>query len=197
MASLLVEFGIICWPHIHYTCQEGELQDMPPNLALQVHNLYPSAPALKNLHASPTNSTPTNHKRGKKMIFTRKHLTISIAILAASIATNLMTWNTSSLFSFLDSSNRFLFESPVISDFIHWFHLYRHHRHHKHPAKSQKVLICDDFPPNIPPPETNTTVTLCVDRNGCCNFRTIQAAVDAVGNFSQKRTVIWINNGIY
>lgn len=73
-----------------------------------------------------------------------------------------------------------------------------HHRHRRHPGDSQrKVSICDDFPPDIPPPETNTVSTLCVDRNGCCNFTTVQAAVDAAGNISQKRTVIWINSGIY
>ncbi|XP_056168464.1 probable pectinesterase 8 [Syzygium oleosum] len=71
-------------------------------------------------------------------------------------------------------------------------------RHHKCPDNSQRqVSICDDFPPDIPPPETHTTLTLCVDQNGCCNFTTVQAAVDAAGNFSQKRTVIWINGGIY
>ncbi|KAK8507745.1 hypothetical protein V6N13_140491 [Hibiscus sabdariffa] len=70
-------------------------------------------------------------------------------------------------------------------------------RHHKHPDKVKPVSICEDFPPNFPPPETNTTLTLCVDRNGCCNFTTVQAAVDAVPNLSIKRSVIWINSGIY
>lgn len=71
-------------------------------------------------------------------------------------------------------------------------------RHLKCPDNTHRqVSICDDFPLDIPPPETNTTLTLCVDRNGCCNFTTVQAAVDAAGNFSQKRTVIWINGGIY
>jgi pectin methylesterase-like acyl-CoA thioesterase len=36
-----------------------------------------------------------------------------------------------------------------------------------------------------------------VDKNGCCNFTTVQSAVDAVGNFSQRRNVIWINSGMY
>ncbi|XP_008809346.1 probable pectinesterase 8 [Phoenix dactylifera] len=70
-----------------------------------------------------------------------------------------------------------------------------HHHHHKYPKSN--TTICDDFPPGFPPPDTNTTSILCVDRNGCCNFTTVQSAVDAVGNFSQKRTVIWINKGIY
>ncbi|KAM7259955.1 hypothetical protein ACFE04_015696 [Oxalis oulophora] len=57
--------------------------------------------------------------------------------------------------------------------------------------------ICDDFPTDIPPPDTNTTTYLCVDRNGCCNFTTVQAAVDSITNISQKRTIIWINSGLY
>ncbi|KAK8541682.1 hypothetical protein V6N13_137725 [Hibiscus sabdariffa] len=66
-------------------------------------------------------------------------------------------------------------------------------RHHKCHDKGKPVSVCDDFPP----PETNTTLTLCVDQNGCCNFTTVQAAVDAVPNLSIKRTVIWINSGMY
>uniref|UniRef100_A0A7N0T2Y6 Pectinesterase n=1 Tax=Kalanchoe fedtschenkoi TaxID=63787 RepID=A0A7N0T2Y6_KALFE len=57
--------------------------------------------------------------------------------------------------------------------------------------------ICDDFPPDVPPPNTNTTTYLCVDSHGCCNFTTVQSAVDAVGNYSSNRTVIWINSGFY
>lgn len=80
--------------------------------------------------------------------------------------------------------------------------LYSHHHHHHHHRRKasdtkKKVSICDDFPKNIPPPDTNTTSYLCVDKNGCCNFTTVQSAVDAVGNFSQNRNVIWINSGMY
>ncbi|CAM8904410.1 unnamed protein product [Rhodiola kirilowii] len=57
--------------------------------------------------------------------------------------------------------------------------------------------ICDDFPSNVPPPDTNTTTYLCVDSHGCCNFTTIQSAVNAVANFSMNRTVLWINSGFY
>lgn len=71
-----------------------------------------------------------------------------------------------------------------------------HHSHHSH-DKKKLVSICDDFPKNFTPPDTNTTSVICVDRNGCCNFTTVQAAVDAVGALSTKRTIIWINNGIY
>ncbi|KAJ1380328.1 Pectinesterase, catalytic [Sesbania bispinosa] len=75
-----------------------------------------------------------------------------------------------------------------------------HHRpHKKHPDSGNNASsnICDDFPPGIPPPNTNTTSYLCVDRKGCCNFTTVQAAVNAVPDFSLKRTIIWINSGIY
>lgn len=75
----------------------------------------------------------------------------------------------------------------------------RHHHHHRHKPShtKKKVSICDDFPKNIPPPDTDTTSYLCVDKNGCCNFTTVQSAVDAIGNFSQRRNVIWINSGMY
>ena len=72
------------------------------------------------------------------------------------------------------------------------------HHHRRKPSHSKKkISICDDFPKNIPPPDTDTTSYLCVDKNGCCNFTTVQSAVDAVGNFSQRRNVIWINSGMY
>ncbi|XP_075079586.1 putative pectinesterase 8 [Nicotiana tabacum] len=74
----------------------------------------------------------------------------------------------------------------------------RHHDHHHHSdGDKAKISICDKFSPNFPTIDTNTTSILCVDHNGCCNFTTVQAAVDAVGNFSAKRSLIWINNGIY
>lgn len=77
----------------------------------------------------------------------------------------------------------------------------RNHHHHrpnkKHPDNGNADSICDDFPPGIPPPNTNTISYLCVDRNGCCNFTTVQAAVNAVPDFSLKRNIIWINSGIY
>ncbi|XP_047156180.1 probable pectinesterase 8 isoform X1 [Vigna umbellata] len=71
----------------------------------------------------------------------------------------------------------------------------KHHK--KHPDSGNTDSICDDFPPGIPPPNTNNTSYLCVDRKGCCNFTTVQAAVNAVPDFSVKRTIIWINSGMY
>ncbi|KAB8601132.1 hypothetical protein FH972_025835 [Carpinus fangiana] len=74
---------------------------------------------------------------------------------------------------------------------------HHHHQHqHKHPSKGRIGSVCDDFPPDFPS-ETNTTSYICVDSNGCCNFTTVQAAVDAVPNLSMERTIIWINSGIY
>lgn len=73
----------------------------------------------------------------------------------------------------------------------------RRHHHWQHDDTKEKKSPCDDFPPNFPPPDTNTTSTFCVDNRGCCNFTTVQAAVNAVANFSQKRNILWINSGIY
>ena len=80
----------------------------------------------------------------------------------------------------------------------HHHHHHHHHSHKKRPDDSDIVSnICDDFPPGIPPPNTNMTTYLCVDRRGCCNFTTVQAAVNAVPDFSDKRNIIWINSGLY
>lgn len=70
-----------------------------------------------------------------------------------------------------------------------------HHKHDHH--QNISVNICDDFPPDFPPPDTNTTSILCVDSKGCCNFTTVQSAVDASPVLSQKRIIIWINSGLY
>lgn len=73
-----------------------------------------------------------------------------------------------------------------------------HHRpHKKHPDSGNADSVCDDFPPGIPPPNTDTISYFCVDRKGCCNFTTVQQAVNAVPDFSLKRNIIWINSGIY
>ncbi|XP_057954755.1 probable pectinesterase 8 [Malania oleifera] len=74
----------------------------------------------------------------------------------------------------------------------------RHNDHLQYYEKSTKdSIICEDFPPDFPPPDTDTTSILCVDGNGCCNFTTVQSAVDAASVDPQKRTIIWINSGIY
>lgn len=95
------------------------------------------------------------------------------------------TWSPSSIY----------FALPLTYNFGRDHH---HHRpHKKHPDSGNADSVCDDFPPGIPPPSTNTTSYLCVDKKGCCNFTTVQAAVNAVPDFSVKRNIIWINSGIY
>lgn len=123
-------------------------------------------------------------------------LTLVIAILAilASKHPNTSRPNINPLTSInylFDVVGFTTFSSFNISSLIH-----RHH-HKKHPDKGKIGSICDDFPSDFPPPDTNTTSILCVDGNGCCNFTTVQAAVNAVSNPTQKRTIIWINTGIY
>ncbi|KAL0908767.1 hypothetical protein M5K25_023276 [Dendrobium thyrsiflorum] len=71
---------------------------------------------------------------------------------------------------------------------------YLSHHHHNNISK---VNVCDDFARNILPPATNISSTLCVDRNGCCNFTSVQSAINVVSDSSQMRTIIWINKGIY
>ncbi|XP_072147525.1 probable pectinesterase 8 [Setaria viridis] len=61
------------------------------------------------------------------------------------------------------------------------------------PTASTACLL----PPSFPPPETSSTAVFCVDKSGCCNYTTVQAAVDAIPDNSQKRTIVWINAGIY
>ncbi|XP_048551491.1 probable pectinesterase 8 isoform X2 [Triticum urartu] len=73
---------------------------------------------------------------------------------------------------------------------VHYFSNYHRHRGAYNP-------LCDDFPPDFPLPDTAATSIFCVDPNGCCDFTTVQSAVDAVPRSSQKRNVLWINKGIY
>ncbi|KAL6144138.1 hypothetical protein ACLB2K_054833 [Fragaria x ananassa] len=48
-----------------------------------------------------------------------------------------------------------------------------------------------------PLPDTTATSYLCVDQNGHCKFRKVQAAVDAVPEHSQQRIVILIKRCFY
>ncbi|KAJ6921737.1 hypothetical protein NC652_015620 [Populus alba x Populus x berolinensis] len=36
-------------------------------------------------------------------------------------------------------------------------HHHHHHHHGKHPSDRKIADICEDFPPDFPPPDTNTT----------------------------------------
>lgn len=97
------------------------------------------------------------------------------------------------------NQNKQLFLGDLLSSFSlsRGRHHHDHHSHKKRPddsSSSDISDICDDFPPGIPPPNTNTTTYLCVDRRGCCNFTTVQAAVNAVPDFSDKRNIVWINS---
>nr|GLL23119.1 probable pectinesterase 8 [Ipomoea trifida] len=74
---------------------------------------------------------------------------------------------------------------------------HHHHHHHHHDEEQIVKSVCDDFVPNFPTVDPNVTSLICVDRNGCCNFTTVQSAVDSVGNFSTKKSLIWINKGMY
>ncbi|XP_043688992.1 probable pectinesterase 8 [Telopea speciosissima] len=123
------------------------------------------------------------------------------AIFTVFISTQLINPK-QSLFTYLTNQGfTTLFSSPIIVQLIipyNNINCYGSHHHHHHVEPDNKPdSICDDFPPDFPPPDTNTTSIICVDKNGCCNFTTVQAAVDAAGNLSQKRIIIWINNGIY
>ncbi|KAG6721293.1 hypothetical protein I3842_03G106400 [Carya illinoinensis] len=125
-------------------------------------------------------------------------LTFLIVILAVLTSTHLISPKPSFLKSFVHFSLDF-FSSPLTISVLIPYSLGRHHhhQHRKHRNESKVESVCDDFPPDFPPPETNTTLYICVDRNGCCNFTSVQAAVDAAPNSSLKRTIIWINNGVY
>ncbi|WOL12277.1 hypothetical protein Cni_G21043 [Canna indica] len=113
-------------------------------------------------------------------------LTLLSAIAVALLSIQLMFEDDTPLIKcFLDLDYFSSFKSSWIS----------RHRHRKRPGSYDSP--CDDFPPDFPPPDTDTTSFFCVDRNGCCNFTTVQSAVDAVGVLSRKRNVIWINKGIY
>lgn len=146
-----------------------------------ISNIYP--PTLILSH-NKKNMTP-------KSIYS----TVLVAIFAVFASTFLINPNPQFLKCVVDFSS--LLSSSIIAPFLPFNFDDLHRRHRKHPDKGKPVSICDDFPPNFPPPETNTRLTLCVDRKGCCNFTTVQAAVDAVANLSTKRTIIWINSGIY
>ena len=125
-------------------------------------------------------------------------LSFLIAICAVLASTHIINPNPSIfLIKYLiHFSLTFFSSSPITSTVVAYNIGCHHHQHNRHHNKSKKVIPCEDFSPDFPQ-DTNTTAYICVDRNGCCNFTTVQAAIDAVPNFSLKRTIIWINTGIY
>ncbi|KAK9152496.1 hypothetical protein Syun_010805 [Stephania yunnanensis] len=125
------------------------------------------------------NQTMATTLKGISLIF--------ISILAALIAARFI------------ASNSAYPRSPIASKLIPFEigSCCRRRHHNRHDDKKEKVSICDNFRRDLVPPATNATSVFCVDHNGCCNFTTVQAAVDAVETLSQKRNIIWINQGIY
>ncbi|KAL5581602.1 hypothetical protein UlMin_014044 [Ulmus minor] len=126
-----------------------------------------------------------------------KFLTLLVAILAIILAStsNLMSSKSSISFDFFGDLS---IQIDIFPPSIHILpNRHHHHDHKKCPDKGNVTSICDDFHPNFPTIDTNTTSLLCVDRNGCCNFTTVQEAVYAIPISSLKRTIIWINTGIY
>ncbi|KAL5741758.1 hypothetical protein ACOSP7_028490 [Xanthoceras sorbifolium] len=132
------------------------------------------------------------------MSLTSISFSLLVAILSVFASTFFINPNTSILKYFTDF-NVSTFSSHInivtFASYCSNSHLHKHHKHSDNKGKT--VSICDDFPSDFVPPDTNTTSYICVDRNGCCNFTTVQSAVDTVGNFSQKRNIILINTGIY
>ncbi|KAI3900579.1 hypothetical protein MKW92_028053 [Papaver armeniacum] len=122
--------------------------------------------------------------------------TILSVILATLISRELISPNETSL----DYLKTFSTTSPILSLFIPNKIYKNHHRHNHQCHRTKKktgTSICNNFMPKFPTIDTTTTSILCVDGNGCCNFTTVQSAVDAVEVLSPKRTIIWINTGVY
>ncbi|XP_075647150.1 putative pectinesterase 8 [Castanea sativa] len=122
-------------------------------------------------------------------------LSFLFAILAVLSSTHIINSNPSLLKYLINFSLTFFSSSPITSTVIA-YNIRGHHHQHKHHKKNKTVNPCEDFSPDFPK-DTNTTSYICVDRNGCCNFTTVQAAVNATPDFSPNRTIIWINTGIY
>ena len=160
--------------------------------------------SLSSLYPFPLKSKKTTNQNFPNTIFAKNmksrtiSLTISIGIAIMAILASKALFDThprAFMHNVLHTIKAISY-SAITSVYSH--HHHHHHHHHRKPSDTKKkVDICDDFPKNIPPPDTDTTSYLCVDKKGCCNFTTVQSAVDAIGNFSQKRNVIWINSGMY
>ncbi|KAJ4705646.1 Pectinesterase [Melia azedarach] len=134
------------------------------------------------------------------MKLTSTTLAFLVAIFSVLASTNVLLINpkTFPLFSFPFSSPINKIVAKIIPcGSIHRSHHHHHHHHRRHADDNKRVSICDDFPSDFVPPDTNTTSYFCVDRNGCCNFTSVQSAVDAVPINSLKRNIILVNSGIY
>ncbi|KAI3910473.1 hypothetical protein MKX01_034867 [Papaver californicum] len=122
--------------------------------------------------------------------------TILSVILGTLVSRELIISNETSL-NYLTNIGfkTFSTASPILSLFIP-NKIYKNHQYHQTKKKTGSS-ICNNFMPKFPTIDITTTSIFCVDGNGCCNFTTVQSAVDAVEVLSQKRTIIWINTGVY
>lgn len=123
-----------------------------------------------------------------------------VGLLAVLASNHLVTFSPILTLRHFYSTDLVSLSSSILSNlspYCSFIPVSRRHHHWRHDDTKERKSPCDDFPPNFPPPDTNTTSTFCVDSRGCCNFTTVQAAVNAVANFSQKRNILWINSGIY
>ena len=163
---------------------------------ISIYSVFPSKLFnAKQLHIRPCN-LPFSIR---KMVVLRDALLVLVIAVALSLAS---THFTKPMLPFLKNIASISLSHPrdYNSMSSHHHHHRRHHHHHSHNHSKQEnntVNVCEDFPPDFPPPDTNTTSVLCVDRNGCCNFTTVESAVDAAPVLSQKRIIIWINSGVY
>ncbi|XP_050280709.1 probable pectinesterase 8 [Quercus robur] len=123
-------------------------------------------------------------------------LSFLFAIFAVLASTHITNSNPSFLKYLIRFSLTFFSSSPITATVIAYSSGGHHHQYNRHNNEGKIVTPCEGFSPDFPK-DTNTTSYLCVDPNGCCNFTSVQAAVDAVPDFSQNRTIIWINTGVY
>ena len=160
-------------------------------LSLQVH-IYLYHPLYYIKHIIPILITRLSSMQKMNLHSICISLSFLVAIFAVLSSTHIINSNPSFLKYLINFSLTFFSSSPITSTVI-TYNIGGHHKHHK---KNKTVNPCEDFSPDFPP-DTDTTSYICVDRNGCCNFTTVQAAVNAIPDFSQNRTIIWINTGIY
>lgn len=123
-------------------------------------------------------------------------LSFLFAIFAVLASTHITNSNPSFLKYLIHFSLTFFSSSPITATVIAYNSGGHHHQYNRHNNEGKIVTPCKGFSPDFLK-DTNTTSYLCVDPNGCCNFTSVQAAVDAVPDFCQNRTIIWINTGVY
>ncbi|XP_068645129.1 putative pectinesterase 14 [Aristolochia californica] len=114
----------------------------------------------------------------------------------------------SSLFSTGGAFEKWSNEGSVIGELISlidsvarrasWHHRSHHHHlpHHRH--RRRIAAKCDDKKwKDMIDPNVKASLVLTVDQNGCANFSSVQAAVDAIPDNSPTRTLVLIDSGVY